>query len=212
GLAFEVTQLPEKPPGAMYPDDVPIARVVGRGDGDLAGQHDEEVVRALTLADKRFARVDGAPGAACLEGGNLIVGQSRVRAVDVGSFRQRRRFALVDRGLRHSSHGRSTSATPRRAPWTGQSGGRPCVRALGHAASVTSRRHSSQPFVCGRTWRMAVTCGSIYTDVMTVRPFRCRPTAPGPANCVAPQRERRPLAAPVSARGQGAAVSAPPAP
>ena len=58
----------------MYPDDVPIARVVGRGDGDFAGQNDEEVVRALTLADQRFARVDGAPGTACLEGGDLIVG------------------------------------------------------------------------------------------------------------------------------------------
>ena len=56
GLAFEVAQLPEEPPGAMYPDDVPIARVVGRGDGDLAGQNDEEVVGALTLADQRLAR------------------------------------------------------------------------------------------------------------------------------------------------------------
>src|SRR4051794_41219444 len=95
----------------MYPDHVPIARIVGSGDCDLAGQNHEEVVGPLTFADKRFARVDGAPGAACLHGGNLIVGQSRVRTVYVGGFRQRSRGALVGGDLRHSSHGRSTTAT-----------------------------------------------------------------------------------------------------
>ena len=65
----------------MHPDYLPIARVVGSGDGNLAGQNDEKVVGALTLANQRFARVDGAPGTARLEGDNLTVGQSRVRAV-----------------------------------------------------------------------------------------------------------------------------------
>ena len=86
GLAFQVAQLPKEPSGAVYPDHMPIARVVGSGDGDFAGQNDEEVVGALTLADQRFALVDGAPGAACLKGGNLIVGQSRVRAVVCRGF------------------------------------------------------------------------------------------------------------------------------
>ena len=30
GLAFEVAQLPEEPPGAVHPDHVPVARVVCR--------------------------------------------------------------------------------------------------------------------------------------------------------------------------------------
>jgi len=37
GLAFEVAQFPEEPPGAMYPDDVPIAGVVASGEIKLLG-------------------------------------------------------------------------------------------------------------------------------------------------------------------------------
>ena len=59
------------------------------GAGDIAGQNheehqnQEEVVRALTLPDKRVA---GAPGAASVEGKNLRFGQSWVRAVNVRGF------------------------------------------------------------------------------------------------------------------------------
>ena len=54
--------------------------------------------RALGMAfvGLRVVSADGHP---------LKRGQSRVRAVDVGGFGQRRRFALVGGGLRHSSHG-----------------------------------------------------------------------------------------------------------
>ena len=184
GLAFEVAQLPEEPPGAMYPDDVPIACVVGRADGDLAGKNDEEVVGALTFANERLTPIDGATGAACLEGGDLVVGQSRVRAVHVGGFGQRRRFALIDRGLRHSLRARSTSASSRRVRRTARSGALSSEHVRGHAAWAMNRNsrhvrtsgttagaamvyraadipHSRSSAGC--TWRIAATCGSTYT-------------------------------------------------
>src|SRR6202011_6341308 len=109
--------------------------------GDFAGQNDEKVVGALTLADQLLSRFDCSPGAARLEPGDLIVRQSRVRAVYVGGFGQRNRCALVGGGdLRHSSRGHSTSASSRRAPRTARSGGPPCARAPGHAAWAKNRR------------------------------------------------------------------------
>ena len=88
-LAFEVAQLPEEPPGTVHPDHAPEARVVCGADGDLAGQNDEEIVRALSLPDQYLSRLHRAAVAARLKRGDLIIRQSRVCAVHVRSLSQR---------------------------------------------------------------------------------------------------------------------------